>query len=69
MRALARSSKLESLLALPLTNGKGWQAIILFGSRASEYRPDQLELLNKLGALISAGFERIARSDATRFAA
>ena len=64
LRDMVKQTQIESLLALPLSSGSGWEGVMLFGSRNGEYSPEQTELLENLSPLMASTFERLAREGA-----
>ena len=67
LRELVRATQMEALVALPLASGAGWEGFILFGSRRSGYRKDQVELLKNLAPTTALSLQRILEG-ATRAA-
>ncbi|MEM9531151.1 MAG: HAMP domain-containing protein [Pseudomonadota bacterium] len=59
LRDFVRATQIKSLVALPMTSPKGWQGVLLFGSRSAVYREDQTALLRKLGPALAMHFERL----------
>lgn len=56
---LARTTQIESLVMVPLNSEQGWQGYLLFGSKSTAYRNDQVELLKNLSAPLASSFQRI----------
>ncbi len=56
---LARTTQIESLVMVPMNSEQGWQGYLLFGSKSTAYRNDQVELLKNLSAPLASSFQRI----------
>ncbi len=61
IRELVRTAQVEALMALAMTSSQGWEGVLLFASRAGEYRKDQTELLQSLSQVMANNFERMQR--------
>jgi len=59
LRELVRATDIDAIAAIPLRSRRGWEGILLFGSRGGQYRKDQTELLGRLSPLMASSFERI----------
>ncbi|MEM9301518.1 MAG: HAMP domain-containing protein [Pseudomonadota bacterium] len=58
LRGLVRATQLEALVAVPLSSAQGWEGILLFGSKSTEYGEHQADLLTSLAPTLALSFQR-----------
>ena len=60
IRDLVKAYEIESIMAIPMVSRRGWEGVIIFGTRKGEYNQGQTELLGNLSTMMAEHFQRLS---------